>query len=135
MKMPPPDKAKLEALPAVSVNAERLCALIDTAITVVDEETEALQAQKGAELARLSDRKGQALVGLSRWLQLRSPFEGQEFIRQRLEALRLSVERNQRVLQVQIEAVSHVAQMIMRAVEAERSDGTYCQPRPPYGEY
>lgn len=135
MKMPPPDKAKLEALPAASGNADRLCALIDTAITVVDEETEALQAQNGAELARLSDRKGQALVGLSRWLQLRSPFEGQELVRQRLEALRSSVERNQRVLQVQMEAVSHVAQMIMRAVEAERSDGTYCQPRPSYGEY
>jgi hypothetical protein len=135
MTTPWSDKVRSNVPPLMSTNTERLCAVIDAAISVVDEETEALQIQGGQDLARFSERKGQALISLSRWLQSRSSIEGHDILRMRLEQLRISVEKNRRILQIQMEAVSHVAQMIMRSVEADRSDGTYCQPRPPYGDF
>ncbi|MDX2308850.1 MAG: hypothetical protein NW216_11475 [Hyphomicrobium sp.] len=119
--------SRSSATPALAV--ARLGALIETAITVLDEETQALRTSNPEAIERFLDRKGQILVTLNRALggefQALPPKE----LSNALARLRAALEANCNALTIQIEAVRDVTQMIVCAIEQARSDGTYGAPR------
>ena len=112
---------------------DRLAGLIKQTITAVEEETTALKRQDTAQVARFTERKGQALVNLNRQMPADLPTDVVHSVRALTERLRQALIENQRCLQIQIDAVSQVAQMIMKSVEADRSDGTYSRLQVQYG--
>ena len=113
---------------------DRLASLIAITIAAVDEETNALRRHETGDLTRFAERKGQALVNLNRHLQSDLPPDVLLSVKNMSEKLRQALIQNQRCLQVHIDAVSHVAQMIMKSVEAETSDGTYSRRGVQYGD-
>lgn len=109
--------------------ADPLTSLIDATIRLVDEETEAIRRHGPREIERYAERKGQALVHLSRSLQPGSRHVSRRDALDRLDALRTALESNSRALQVHMDAVSEVSQLIVRSLEQASSDGTYAHPR------
>lgn len=108
---------------------KRLCALIDSAVRIVDDETEAIRRGGAKDLDKFIERKGQALVSLDRQLKAAAQLRHEGALAGRLRTLREALQRNSRYLQINIDAVSEVSRMIVRSIEASRSDGTYAQPR------
>ena len=108
---------------------KRLCDLIDSAVKIVDDETEAIRQYGAKDLDKFIERKGQVLVNLDRQMKSAGRLRHEGALADRLKILRDALERNSRYLQINIDAVSEVSQMIVRSIEAARSDGTYAQSR------
>ncbi len=107
------------------VGNDRLARVIEATIAAVEEETAVLKQRDTTELPRLTEKKGQALVNLTRSLQSEGSRDVLISVQHLMHHLRGALVENRRWLQLQIDAVSAVALMITRAVEADRSDGTY----------
>ncbi len=108
----------------------RLCALIDSAVRIIDDETEAIRRNGAKDLDKFIERKGQALVSLDRQMKAAGQLRHGGALAGRLKTLREALQRNSRYLQLNIDAVSEVSRMIVRSIEAAGSDGTYALPRP-----
>lgn len=106
-------------------DANPLTSLIDATIRLVDEETEAIRKHGPRDIERYGERKGQALVHLSRGLQSAPRPAGRRDALDRLDALRAALESNRRALRIHMDAVSEVSQLIVRSLEQASSDGTY----------
>ncbi|MEZ5899406.1 MAG: hypothetical protein R3D51_07915 [Hyphomicrobiaceae bacterium] len=117
------------ASPDLSQLEQRLCAVIEAAVKIVEEESVAVRQRGAADLDKFIERKGQALVNLDRHMKLNPQISSSGALAHHLQRLRSALEENRRYLQINIDAVSEVAELIVRAIETSRSDGTYAQPR------
>jgi len=117
------------ASPNLSQIEQRLCAVIAAAVKIVEEESAAIRQHGAVELDKFIERKGQALVNLDRHMKLNPQIPSSGPVAHHLQKLRSALEDNRRYLQINIDAVSEVAEMIVRAIETSRSDGTYAHPR------
>ena len=109
-----------------------LAGVIDRLETVLDAETEALEANTPIDLAAVNHRKRQGLLELSRIVpHLPTGALGGE-PRQHLERLSRKLDRNRRVLDIQLRAVREVAAIVAAMIREGESDGTYtaAQARP-----
>lgn len=115
-------------VPAVAEFEKRLCALIDSTVKALDDETEEIRRCGTRDLEKFIERKGQALVNLDRHLRQAGQISAGRALADQLKILRDAIERNRRHLAINIHAVSEVSRMIVRSIEAAQSDGTYAQP-------
>lgn len=107
--------------------AGRLASLVEQISVLLDEESAAIAHHGPRDLERFLERKGQALVVLNRMAQTATAAVGEPGLSLRLHALSGALERNRRQLKIHMEAVAEVSQIIVRALESARSDGTYSQ--------
>ncbi|MCB8838123.1 hypothetical protein [Aurantimonas sp. VKM B-3413] len=91
--------------------------------SVLASEIEALRSGNAVNLAEITSRKNQCLLEFSRLA--RTLPDTDPALRRRLEGLKLSVEENQRVLDMHIRASREIAALITRTIAEAESDGTY----------
>jgi hypothetical protein len=92
---------------------------------VIDQETEALRSRKGVDLKAFNDRKGQALLELTRLLRHVKGGAGNSQLMARMEMLRAKLEVNRAALKMHLEAVREIAETLSDAIQDAESDGTY----------
>jgi hypothetical protein len=116
-------------------NLEKVTGSIDAVLKIVEEETAAIRTSGVAEIEKYSERKGQALMSLNRFLAAGVSFSSTDAVVSKLEALRSALDVNRSLLKIHIDAVNEVSQIIVRCVQESQADGTYAQPRQSYGQY
>jgi hypothetical protein len=116
-------------------NLEKVAGSIDAVLKIVEEETAAIRASGVAEIEKYSERKGQALMSLNRFLAAGFPLSSNDAVVSKLAALRKALDVNRSLLKIHIDAVNEVSQIIVRCVQEAQADGTYAQPRQSYGQY
>ena len=110
--------AALAALPA-------FLAIVDRLEATVEAETEALSRHLPADLAELSRRKRQGLLELGRVMRAFGEAGPSGEARDRLGGLAARLERNRRVLDIQLRAVREIADILADSIKEAESDGTY----------
>ncbi len=121
----PPVPLDTTSSPAPIFSFAAFAAVADRLERVLDFETEALSHNRPCNLVESCGRKRQGLLELSRLLPTLASTEERERARGRLSRLESKIERNRKVLDVQIGAVRQVADIIARTLRDAESDGTY----------
>jgi hypothetical protein len=92
---------------------------------IIDQETEALRSRKAVDLKGFNDRKGQALLELTRLLRHVQGAEGDPQLMSRMAGVRAKLEVNRALLKMHLEAVREIAEALSDAIRNAESDGTY----------
>ena len=92
---------------------------------VIDQETEALRSRKSVDLKGFNDRKGQALLELTRLLRHVQGGAGNPQLQARMASVRAKLEVNRALLKMHLEAVREIAETLSDAIRNAESDGTY----------
>lgn len=92
---------------------------------VIDQETEALRSRKSVDLKGFNERKGQALLELTRLLRHVQGGAGNPQLQARMASVRAKLEVNRSVLKMHLEAVREIAETLSDAIRNAESDGTY----------
>lgn len=92
---------------------------------IIDQETEALRARKAVDLKGFNDRKGQALLELTRLMRHVKGGAGNPQLMARMEGIRIKLEVNRAALKMHLEAVREIAGTLSDAIRDAESDGTY----------
>ena len=92
---------------------------------VIDQETEALRSRKSVDLKGFNDRKGQALLELTRLLRHVQGGVGNPQLQARMASVRAKLEVNRALLKMHLEAVREIAETLSDAIRNAESDGTY----------
>lgn len=114
---------------AGGMEMERLLGAIAAMTTLVAEESEAISRGGAKEVEKYYERKAQAFVGLNRQMHASRACLTDVAVGRAIAALHNALTANRRKLKCQMEAVSEVTQLVIRAIESEQSDGTYDAPR------
>lgn len=100
-------------------------AMMERVTDLLNEETGLLRAHNIDQLAVLTERKGQALLELTRLLRNNSPLRADHSMAAKLERFRGAIAANQRTLKCHMEAAAELSRILTRAIEDDMSDGTY----------
>ncbi len=92
---------------------------------VVEQETECLRLQRGADLDDFNQRKSLGMLELSRAMRALDRSGQEEVIAGRLRALRARLEENRAALEVHLRAAQELSEIIAGAIQDAQSDGTY----------
>ncbi len=92
---------------------------------VIDQETEALRSRKSVDLKGFNERKGQALLELTRLLRHVQGGAGNPQLQARMASVRAKLEVNRALLKMHLEAVREIAETLSDAIRNAESDGTY----------
>ena len=92
---------------------------------VLDQEIDALNEQRNAELPDCNRRKSRALLELTRIARTVPPDAVDAGLRNGIAGLRAKLVRNRDLLQIHINAVREVADLLARVMAEQDSDGTY----------
>lgn len=92
---------------------------------VIDQETEALRSRKSVDLKGFNDRKGQALLELTRLLRHVQGGAGNPQLQARMASVRAKLEVNRALIKMHLEAVREIAETLSDAIRNAESDGTY----------
>jgi hypothetical protein len=92
---------------------------------VLDQEIEALNEHRNADLPDCNRRKSRALLELTRIARTVPPDALDAGLRNGIAGLRAKLVRNRDLLQVHINAVREVADLLARVMTEQDSDGTY----------
>lgn len=109
----------------------QVMAAISRLETIVDTETNLLDAGQKFDLRDITARKSRGLYDLSKALRSLGDSADPELLETPMRALRIHLERNRAVLANHLEAVGEVAELMRRAVEMDEADGTYSVGRGP----
>lgn len=116
-------------------NPEKVTSAVEAVLRIIEEETAAIRMSGVADISRFSERKGQALMILDRFLAAGLPSSRTADFVSKLEALRRALDVNRSLLKIHIDAVNEVSQIIVRSVQDSQADGTYAQLRKSYGQF
>jgi hypothetical protein len=129
---PAPSPAAARSMPPVSADTRGrvpVAPLIEPSIMrleeVIDQETEALRSRKSVDLKGFNDRKGQALLELTRLLRHVQGGVGNPQLQARMASVRAKLEVNRALLKMHLEAVREIAETLSDAIRSAESDGTY----------
>lgn len=100
---------------------------------VVQQETEALQSRRVADLQDFNTRKSHCLLELTRALRLIEGTPLDKVLAARLTGLRAMLEVNRAVLKTHLDAAQEVSTIIADALREAESDGTYSLSTPGAG--
>ena len=92
---------------------------------VLDQEIEALNEHRNAELPDCNRRKSRALLELTRIARTVPSDAVDAGLRSGIAGLRAKLVRNRDLLQIHINAVREVADLLARVMAEQDSDGTY----------
>lgn len=92
---------------------------------IIDQETEALRARKSVDLSAFNDRKGQALLELTRLMRHVHGGAENPQLMSRMADLRVKLETNRAAIKMHLEAVREIAEALSDAIRDAESDGTY----------
>jgi hypothetical protein len=92
---------------------------------VLDQEIEALNERRNAELPDCNRRKSRALLELTRIARTLPSDAVDAGLQSGIAALRTKLVRNRDLLQIHIDAVREVADLLARVMAEQDSDGTY----------
>ncbi|WP_298423420.1 flagellar protein FlgN [Rhodoblastus sp.] len=98
---------------------------LDRMEATIEQETAVLHENRVAELADFNHRKHQGLLEINRILRHFDAAELAGVGRARVLRLVGKLEENQALLARSLKAVDEIAGLLMRAIEAAESDGTY----------
>ena len=92
---------------------------------VLDQEIDALNEHRNAELPDCNRRKSRALLELTRIARTVPPDTVDAGLQSSIAGLRAKLLRNRHLLQIHINAVREVADLLTRVIAEQDSDGTY----------
>lgn len=118
-----PNRASARNLSAEAAVA--LAGIVERIEATIDAETDAFSARRTIDLADINQRKRQGLLELSRLVPTLTAEVLDEAARARLARLSEKLEKNRRVLDVQLRAVREVADIIAATIRDAELDGTY----------
>jgi flagellar biosynthesis/type III secretory pathway chaperone len=110
---------------ARSEDVRGLLAAIQRLMSVVEEETIALETGKKIDFDDFSTRKSRSMLEFVRLMRARIHLGGEAQVIEEIQKLRQKLERNRAVLERHYEAVREVAAVIVKAMRDAESDGTY----------
>src|SRR5262245_41609516 len=118
-----PDLALADGDGAAASNAFERC--IQRLEAVVEQETAALKGRAATDLREFNNRKSQGLLELSRSLRYFQGAAPSNAVLDRLAQLRTTLDANQALLKLHLEAVREVSTIMADAIRDAESDGTY----------
>lgn len=92
---------------------------------IVARETACLKASLTPDLTAFNDEKARALLHFDRTLRRVEPAEARAQLSGELGKLRQRLEENRRLLEIHADAARRVTDIVMEAMIASESDGTY----------
>jgi flagellar biosynthesis/type III secretory pathway chaperone len=107
--------------PGISALANALTRLEE----VISEETMALEARHSIDLQEFNRRKSRSLLELTRIIRGLPTNIMDDGLRQRLDRLRLGLNRNKELLRIHLAAAQEIAEVLAGAIGEAESDGTY----------
>jgi hypothetical protein len=126
---PPPAAGRTTPVSADTRARVPVAPLIEPSIMrleeVIDQETEALRSRKSVDLKGFNERKGQALLELTRLLRHVQGGAGNPQLQARMASVRAKLEVNRALLKMHLEAVREIAETLSDAIRNAESDGTY----------
>lgn len=123
------DSAAGSEEPGISALANALTRLEE----VISEETTALEARHSIDLQEFNRRKSRSLLELTRIIRGLPANVMDDGLHQRLDRLRLGLNRNKELLRIHLAAAQEIAEVLAGAIGEAESDGTYGRSTKPGG--
>ncbi len=99
--------------------------IIDRIAQLLEDETELLRRNNLSQVESFCERKGQALLELSRLMRAAAPLDARSRTREQVARLQTAIADNQHVLRCHIGAASELSRILVDVLENDASDGTY----------
>jgi hypothetical protein len=109
----------------MSANVATILPVIERLSQMLDAENEQIASRQAVDYVTLNARKSQALLEINRLAPTLRAAEASPEFRAAMTGLRAELERNARLLKIQLQAARTITDIIARAIRDGQSDGTY----------